>query len=428
MGQQNLRCVVVAVFVATAWLAPEATACTCVSGGCGDVTKADAVMVATAERIEAIVPNNGTGWRERAVHLADIRRLRGEAERTIVTGQGGGNCGYDFQLGTRYLIVANRRITDGRLVASICSLTRPLADAGPLITYIESLNAPSDGGRVWGRVQMDTPGDNSRSPLSDAHVTLRGQIVVATTTDSEGFYAFTKVPPGQYVVTATPPPDRKGLIPLPPREVSLELAHACALVDFVAKNNSRIRGRVVGPAGTPIAKLLVMLQPVPFEYRASHEYGAETDANGNYEFSEVAQGRYRVGINFELGPNRHLPYPISSAKTASGADVVEIGPGEDVELSPLVLTPLAPVTIDVRVQLEDGSPVNDVVVAADVVGTVGPFVSEQALKPIAPGHYRMTLYRETSYRILVIRAQKTLRTVDITGTETSVVITLPTPK
>ena len=89
-----------------------------------------------------------------------------------------------------------------------------------------------------------------------------------------------------------------------------------------------------------------------------------------------------------------------------------------------MLKPLAPVTVDVLVQLEDGSPVNDVVVAADAAGTTGPFVSEQALKPIAPGHYRMTLYRDTSYRILVMRAQKTLRTADITGGETSLVITL----
>jgi Carboxypeptidase regulatory-like domain len=428
MRRQQWRTIVVAVFVATAWSARDAAACSCISSGCGAVTEADAVFVATVERIEAHVPNNGNASRERSVHLTDIRPLRGEAQSTVVTGVGGGDCGYDFHPGTRYLIVAHRRVTDRHLVVSTCSLTQPLADAGPLIEYIESLNAPSEGGRVWGRVQLATPGTNVPSSLSGVQVTISGQIAATTTTDSEGHYGFRRLPPGQYAVTATAPPHRQGLLVMPPQDVSLHLSHGCAIVDFVARNNGRITGRVVDPAGMPIAKLLVTLQPVPFKYGASREYGAETDADGHYEFSEVSQGRYRVGINFELGPNGRLPYPISSATTATGADVVDIGPGESVTLSPLVLTRLNPVTVNVLVQLDDESPVNDVVVAADAVGTVGPFVSEQALKPIAPGHYRLTLYRDTSYRILVIRAQKTLRTADIRGSETSVVITLPTPK
>ena len=137
--------------------------------------------------------------------------------------------------------------------------------------------------------------------------------------------------------------------------------------------------------------------PLPFDYGASHPYGAETDADGNYEFLHVPRGRYRVGINFLIGPNHREPFPISSpGPTAVGGDVLEVGPGEDVALAPLVLTPLTPVTVDVRVQLEDGSPVSDVVVAADAVGTVGPFVSEEAYEPITPGLYRLVLYRDTS--------------------------------
>jgi hypothetical protein len=297
-----------------------------------------------------------------------------------------------------------------------------------LIAYIESLNRPPDGGRVWGRVRLDTPGTDTPSALRGARVAIRGPIEATTTTDSEGHYGFAKLPPGQYIVTATPPEDRTGVIPMPPKEINLGVPRACRIVDFVAKNDGRIRGRVVGPGGAPVANLLVYRQPVPFKYGASLEYGAQTDANGNYEFLEVAQGRYRVGINFLIGPNSRLPYPISSAKTATGADVVDVGPGGDVELSPLVLTPLTPVTVNVVVQLEDGTPVNDVIVAADAAGTVGPFVTEQALKPVAPGLYRMTLYRDTSYRILVMRAQKTLHTLDITASDTSVVITLPTPQ
>jgi hypothetical protein len=41
--------VVLMVFVACLWAAPDAAACLCGSGICGDVTKADAVFVGTAE-------------------------------------------------------------------------------------------------------------------------------------------------------------------------------------------------------------------------------------------------------------------------------------------------------------------------------------------------------------------------------------------
>jgi hypothetical protein len=46
----------------------------------------------------------------------------------IWTGSGGGDCGYDFEFSAPYLVFANSR-PDGRLMTSICSHTRKLADA-----------------------------------------------------------------------------------------------------------------------------------------------------------------------------------------------------------------------------------------------------------------------------------------------------------
>ena len=122
MHRQHRPYIVVAVFVATIASASDAVACFC-AGRCGEVAKADAVFVATVETIETNVRRDGGRFAERAVHLSDIRALRGEAQSTVMTEQG--SCAYVFQPGTRYLIVAHRRPTDGLLGTSACSMTRP---------------------------------------------------------------------------------------------------------------------------------------------------------------------------------------------------------------------------------------------------------------------------------------------------------------
>ena len=65
----------------------------------------------------------------RRVTLRVERAFRGApAERVeVYTGFGDGDCGYPFKRGDKYLVFANER--DGQLYTSVCSWTRPLADA-----------------------------------------------------------------------------------------------------------------------------------------------------------------------------------------------------------------------------------------------------------------------------------------------------------
>jgi hypothetical protein len=113
-----------------------ADACTCVMATCGDLAKADAVFEATIVSIEDSVGVVGTagaasatfinGGGSRIVKLKDVRSWRGEAPSVLFTGQGGGDCGYDFQAGERYLIEASRS-SDGQFSTTPFSRDRVAA-------------------------------------------------------------------------------------------------------------------------------------------------------------------------------------------------------------------------------------------------------------------------------------------------------------
>src|SRR5713101_1070561 len=62
----------------------------------------------------------------------------GQTEIEIVTGLGGGDCGYAFQTGEDYVVYAYKN-ADGRLQTGICSRTRPLRQAAEDISYFQAM-------------------------------------------------------------------------------------------------------------------------------------------------------------------------------------------------------------------------------------------------------------------------------------------------
>jgi len=61
-------------------------------------------------------------------------------EVEVVTGMGGGDCGYGFQVGEAYVVYAYRN-SEGRLSTGICSRTRPLKDAAENLAYMHAVGA-----------------------------------------------------------------------------------------------------------------------------------------------------------------------------------------------------------------------------------------------------------------------------------------------
>jgi hypothetical protein len=134
-------------------LSPRAAdACSCLNSGmaCTAAWRADAVFVGHVVSIESSSPGG------RIVGLAVVEAFRGFqlSQVTLVTGYSGADCGYPFQMGESYLVYAHRSPT-GELSTSICSRTRPAANASDDLAYLRSLAAIKPGtlARVPGRVQ-----------------------------------------------------------------------------------------------------------------------------------------------------------------------------------------------------------------------------------------------------------------------------------
>ena len=145
LGRPKLHLVILAVLAAALALPAQVRACQC--GSIGPVNeawgRAGAIFVA---RVSA-VSDQWTWWRRVKDWFRDTSRLPEDYERDygflvtlemqtswkgprtstvhVLTGRGGGDCGYSFKIGEQYLVYAATR-PDGLLSTSICSRTSPL--------------------------------------------------------------------------------------------------------------------------------------------------------------------------------------------------------------------------------------------------------------------------------------------------------------
>src|SRR5436190_2514848 len=255
--------------------APAAWACSCFASGpsCQNAFEADAVFVGRVIAITAIPDDgpprlDGEIRQPRAVRVdfAEVEAYRGPQApvMSIVTPSQSTACGYSFTRGERYVVYAGRGADAAAMLeTSICSRTRPVAEAGEDFKFLRTLAAPAPArARVSGTITHWERDLASRQPIQmgpvpDVLVTVRGSSATFQgTTDEQGRYEVL-VPPGEYEVIASPSPAFALL--RHPQSFVLPDPRACFVADFGLNFDGRIRGLARHASGEPAAGVTVQV-------------------------------------------------------------------------------------------------------------------------------------------------------------------------
>ena len=233
-------------------------------------------------------------WRVVRIQLGDVLSGvgRNQKEIEIVTGIGGGDCGYEFQIGVDYVVYAYNN-AEGRLETNICSRTRTLAEAAEDIEYFGAMSGAPETGEIRVRTELpDTPGKPGATIIADGG----GSRYLALTNDA-GDAVFTGLSPGDYTIHA----ESDGDLPDDPK---MQL-HAKGCLDLTLFRTLRITGRMTTRSGLPAARVEVQLrstQDIPAN-------GVMTDSDGHYELRIDRAGQYYLGVNLNHTPTQDTPYP-----------------------------------------------------------------------------------------------------------------------
>lgn len=328
--------------IVVALAAPDVYGCSCMSSGppCQAYFQADAVFVGTvasiAVRKTTVDGNPESLFDRRVVHVAVDRIGRGVQTSSVElwTGMGGGDCGFDFKVGSRYVIYASRH-ADGTLSTGICSRTRLASEAADDLAYLSSVPASATGARLSGTIKhwendYATGQAIEYGGVADAQVVARSRGgVFGGMTDAQGRYTIPGLPVGSYDVDVLPPWGyRTSYLHA---KFDITDPRACRVEDFALHYAGRVTGTIVDASGQPVAGLRVEVAPEQTPERPLQLWSGaagpwKTDAFGRFEIPDIPPGRFVVGVGLTAVLNQSAVYartlyPVVEASAGSAADL-----------------------------------------------------------------------------------------------------------
>ena len=387
-----------------------ANACTCAGSGspCDNYGSASAVFVgtvvsvrqkerpkdvATARRDEdAGLSDWGSTFYKFSVEQPYLGVAGTEVE--ILTGSGGGDCGYRFTIGQRYLVYAYRSKTN--LNTSICTRTKPFSQADEDLAFLGTLSSAAPGATIHGRVARYELKKEVGISGPNVFITIEGEENKEASPDSEGNFRVSGLRPGKYKVKLHLP----DILTTYQEEKELTVAdRGCASQLWYVTDNGQVTGRVVDVEGQPVARILVSLVRPDVDPRTADDVRLErTDDEGRFKFSAVARGRYVIAVNFNRFPDPSDPtnaYPPSfypGVLDQAQAEVITVSLGEKVTDRLIRVPSKRPSSVvNGQVVWQDGSPVSAAqLLVTDITYGVKPL--SHAVQVDEQGRFSITGY------------------------------------
>jgi hypothetical protein len=196
------------------------------------------VFTASAEKVvsqdgELILDGKCVKTLVQAVTLRRLEAFRGDIASTVTVRAGDLN-GFFFKTGQRYLVFADKA-SNGDLIVSGRSQSRPMKEAAADLAYLRSYPTLSMTGEVFGGAFRGAPGVDQTKlmvpkmvPMTGTRITLDGAAKREGIIDSRGRYNFAGLPPGHYKIEVHTRPNVTGGAS---RDVEV-MAKGCAQVNF----------------------------------------------------------------------------------------------------------------------------------------------------------------------------------------------------
>ena len=304
------RFLVTAAFLLIAFLTTGSArlhACSCAPfrQPCAAEWTASAIFVGEVINIDQLVEPEM--WGSRRVSFVVRESFKGIGERIVdvLTGSGGGDCGFDFKTGSSYLVFAGRSATTGRLGTGTCSKTALLSWSKDQLKLLRKVPQPSGErtllqGSVTRHPFRNGPSDWAKEAVPGVRVQLMGQQGTwETRTAVDGRFEF-RAPLGRYRLTVE---SGDGVYSQPDASAGLDVrlvdAKACAPIDIQLWSNGRVRGRLIDSAGRPVSFLTLDIAKRADSFRPYPEARTTTDRDGRFAFDRLAPGDYEIGLTLQ---------------------------------------------------------------------------------------------------------------------------------
>lgn len=415
----SLRTIIISVAAAVLVIlltASSAFSCSCISNGppCQSFGNTAAVFIGTPTEVKqttAKLTSSDEEYPQRLFTFQVQEPFRGvnTAQIEVRTGMGGGDCGYNFRLGERYLVYASFDAANGLYGTSICTRTRPVSDAAEDLEYISGLKDRAPGATLSGELRryrrnLETEEMQQLGTLTNIKISITSEGRSFTTrTDDHGRYQLNRLEPGQYVVKAELPDELSTYDS--ERKTTLN-DRGCSVVGFQVMDNGRVSGQILDADGTPAPNMMMNLIPASQAAtpRPNSMY-ASADDTGRYELKFVPPGTYLLGIRLNAlnGPeSAETAYPrfyYPGVATSTDAAVITIGEGTVLKDVNLRLPPrLQKRVISGKVIYADGRPAGKASVAfaetAYAVRGLG-----YAITADEQGNFSFAAYEGISYEV-----------------------------